>query len=219
MTASAALGRALGHDFRNPSLLSRALSHASAQDKAGDNERLEFLGDRVLGLAVAEMLYDAYPFEDEGRLARRHAALVQKSALARVAASVNLAAHLRAAPGGPAADSVLADAMEAIIGAVHLDAGYPAARKIVAGLWLPLLRENPAPPKDSKTALQEWAQGRGLPVPEYKLVAKTGPEHAPLFEVELRLVGHPPLRAAAGSKRDAEKEAARRLLDLLGATT
>jgi ribonuclease-3 len=215
------LERGLGHVFRDKDLLVRALTHASAQKKGGDNERLEFLGDRVLGLAVAGMLYAAFPGEDEGHLARRHTALVQKSALARVAERLSLGLYIRlssgeARAGGVRKDTILSDTIEAVLGAIHLDAGYAAAEAIVRTFWEPLLNAYAIPPQDPKTALQEWAQAHGLPIPEYRAVSKSGPEHAPVFEIELRVSHFDPVRARASSKRAAEKVAAHALLLQIG---
>lgn len=208
----------IGHAFRDRGLLDRALTHASAQKKDGDNERLEFLGDRVLGLVVAQMLYEAYPGENEGQLALRHTGLVQKAALARVAEDLALGPHLRLSSGevkagGGRKDTILADAVEALIGAVHLDGGFAAAEGFVRRCWGGMLDGAGAPPQDPKTALQEWAQARGLGLPQYKVLSRTGPEHAPVFEVEVAVPTLGEARAAASSKRAAEKEAARMMLE------
>src|SRR5262249_13182931 len=160
---SRALAAILGHEFARPELLEQALTHPSSG--AGFTyERLEFLGDRVLGLVVAEMVFHAFPAEPEGSLARRFAALVRKETLVRVAESVELGAHLRlskseAEQGGRISGNVLADACEAAIGALFLDGGYDASRRFIERHWQPLMAEQSEPPQDAKTALQEWAQG------------------------------------------------------------
>jgi ribonuclease-3 len=207
-----ALGAALGHEFSRPDLLEQALTHPSAAAKS-TYERLEFLGDRVLGLVVAEMVYRTYPDEAEGSLARRYTALVRKEALARVAESIDLGAHLRvsrgeAEQGGRGSHTLLADACEAVIAALFLDGGFEAARRFVERWWQPLLAEQAEPPQDAKTALQEWAQGQGLPLPAYRLVASEGPPHDPIFEMEVSLPGHPAAQGRGRSRRAAESAAA-----------
>jgi ribonuclease-3 len=212
------LETAAGYVFRDRDLLVLALTHASTQKKGGDNERLEFLGDRVLGLVVADMLYKAFPGEDEGHLARRHTGLVQKAAIARAAEELKLGPHIRlssgeARTGGLKKDTILADTLEALIGAIWLDGGFGPAHAFIERFWAGMLRtEDGMPPQDPKTALQEWAQGRGLPVPEYMQVSRTGPEHAPVFEVEVTVQGLPSIRASSTSKRAAEKVAAEKML-------
>lgn len=208
----------LGYFFADPRLLESALTHASAAQPGGNNERLEFLGDRVLGLAVADFLYGAYPAEREGDLAKRHAALVAKAALAQVAADINLAPHIRIShgeskTGGSKKDTILADGVEALIGAIYLDGGFKAARAFVHERWQNLVDAYGAPPEDSKSALQVWAQQRGLPLPEYKLLSRTGPDHAPVFEIEVAIKGFAPATAAAASKQAAEKDAAQQMLN------
>ena len=210
------LASALGHDFARPELLEQALTHPSAAGKT-TYERLEFLGDRVLGLVVADMVYRAYPAEPEGALARRFAALVRKEALARIAEAIGLSAHLRvsrgeAEQGGLASSNLLADACEAVIAALFLDGGFEAARLFVERWWRPLLAEQTVPPQDMKTALQEWAQGRGLPLPVYRLVGQEGPPHDPVFDIEVSLPGREPARGRGRSRRAAEAAAAELLL-------
>ncbi len=216
----AELQQALGHGFANPTLLRQAVTHASAAGGAGaaSLERLEFLGDRVLGLALATMLLREFPAEAPGDLARRHAALASGEALASVGRSIGLHRHLEIQPG-MARDrealpiSVIEDACEAVIGAVYLDAGHDAACAVIERFWGPMLPG--APPRDAKTALQEWAQARGLPLPAYRMADREGPDHVPVFTVEARIEGFPEVEASAGSKRAAERAAARLLLDLV----
>ena len=217
----AALEKALGHKFTNPRLLGLAVTHASmratgdrtAPESGNDNERLEFLGDRVLGLAVAEMLTKAFPKAEEGELARRYNRLVRREACAEVAVALDLGRHLvlsegEADSGGRAKLTILADACEALLGAVFLDKGFEAARKVVQRLWQPRMGNEARDRPDPKSALQEWAQGLGLVIPVYVVTDRKGPDHAPHFTAEVRLPGR---KAAAGegtSKRLAEQSAA-----------
>jgi ribonuclease-3 len=217
-----ALERLVGHSFREPALLQQAVTHASLlarrADRAGTGyERLEFLGDRVLGLLVAELLFRDFPAEDEGALARRFAALVSREGLARVAGKLGLGAFLRLGPGerdggGRDNPALLADACEAVIGALYLDGGLEAARRFVEPNWRPLVAEELRPPQDAKTALQEWAQGHGLPLPVYRLVSAEGPPHDPRFTVEVRVADKGTAAGAGRSKRAAEQLAAQALL-------
>ncbi len=208
----------LGHRFNDPSLLALALTHRSALSAEGQsNERLEFLGDRVLGLIVADLLCRTYPDEDEGHLARRFAVLVGREALCRVAVDLGLGTFLTLSPGetdsgGRDNATLLANACEAAIAALYRDGGLAVAARFVEARWLPLLTEDVEPPKDPKTALQEWAQARGLPLPDYREVGRTGPPHAPLFSIEVSVVGQTPARADGASKRLAERNAAAALL-------
>lgn len=215
------LAAKLGCTLNDTSLLREALTHSSATAargvESGSYERLEFLGDRVLGLIVADMLLYAFPDEAEGALARRHAYLVSRDALARVARTLDLGGYLlvsrgEAEGGGRENPALLADVCEALIGALYTDGGLGAARAFVEPHWRALLKEDCAPPQDAKTALQEWAQGQGLPLPRYQEVAREGPPHEPRFTVSVEIRGEPPEHGAGRSKRFAEQEAARRLL-------
>lgn len=213
------LGPRLGYDFRDPALLELALTHPSL-GRGKNNQRLEFLGDAVLGAVVAKILYDLYPGEQEGELARRHAGLVRGETLTMIARDIGLGESLKiagseAAAGGRDTASNLEDALEALIGALYLDGGMEAAEAFITPRWSELARSIAAPPKDAKTALQEWAQARGLPVPSYTLVESTGPAHAPEFTIEVRIQDHPPAVAKAASKRAAEQAAAELLLKQL----
>lgn len=217
------LARRLGHRFANPSLLTQALTHPSvvqgrAPRRATPYERLEFLGDRVLGLVVADMLFHRFPTEPEGALARRHAALVRREALARVALVIGLPEHLvlsrgEEEAGGRANPGLLADACEAVIGALFADAGFAVAQEFVRGAWTPLMDEAAAPPKDAKTALQEWAQGRGKKLPVYTTVGMEGPPHEPTFKVSVEVEGVETVTAEGASKRVAEQAAATAMLE------
>ena len=218
---TAELERRIGHRFARPGLLREALTHSSAvrfgRRLPRSYERLEFLGDRVLGLMIADLLIRRFPDEGEGALSRRHAALVRKETLAEIAAELSLGDWLVVGrseedAGGRSNPATLADALEALIGALHLDGGFEAAAGFIERHWRERLDAMVEPPRDAKTTLQEWAQGRGLPLPDYRVVASSGPAHAPSFEIEVVLPGLPPVRAAGGSKRAAERSAAEQLL-------
>ena len=218
--STAALQKALGHKFRDKALLRQALTHSSARDckAADDNERLEFLGDRVLGLAIAELISEVHPDSREGDLARIFNALVQRGACAEVALDIGLGEHLllsgsELVSGGRAKASILADACEAILGAVFLDAGFAAARKVVRNLWLSRLDAGTEAALDPKTALQEWAQARRKGIPLYVEVERAGPDHAPQFTTEVRIDGMKPARGTGTNKRMAEQAAARAYLE------
>jgi len=218
---SAFLADALGHRFARPELLDQALTHPSAAGNA-PYERLEFLGDRVLGLVVAHMLYRAFPKEPEGALARRYTALVRREALARIAETIDLGACMRvgeAEQTGLGRRNLLADACEAVIAALFLDGGFEAAERFVERWWQPLLAEQEEPPLDVKTALQEWAQARALPLPFYRLIGREGPAHDPLFDVEVSLPNWPPAQGRGRSRRAAEAAAAESLLARLKGET
>lgn len=228
------LEKALGYKFRAQDLIERALTHSSVTSaarkaqRAGkgerrgngrdpavmrDNERLEFVGDRVLGLAIAAALAERFPEASEGELARRFNRLVCGDACAAVAKDIDLgrSMHLsdsEAAGGGRGRDTILADAMEAVLAAVFNDGGFEKARGVVLKLWSPYLDEQPKVAIDPKTALQEWAQGQSLALPRYVEVKRTGPDHAPHFTSEVRIEGHRPARGEGGSKRIAEQAAA-----------
>ena len=222
-----ALSRALDHAFSDPALLREALTHPSTdpQDRGGARfgyERLEFLGDRVLGLVIADWLLERFPDEPEGSLARRHTGLVRRETLAQVARSIGLGAHLILSPGeaeagGRENDAILADCCEAVIAALYIDGGLTAARDFIRGAFADAIDRHERPPQDAKTALQEWAQARGLPLPDYREVSRSGPDHKPVFEIEVSIAGHPPATASGSSKRVAERQAAGLLLDALRA--
>lgn len=209
----------IGHNFRDAQLLQAAMTHAST-GTAANYERLEFLGDRVLGLVMAELLYESFPAEAEGDLAKRHAALVQGELLAVIAREINLGDALilsegERSAGGADNENMLADGFEALIGALYLDAGAEPCQRLIKTLWGTRVNILSAPPQDSKTALQEWAQGRGLPLPLYELAGRTGPDHAPQFKIRVTVEGFPFAEAEGASRRAAEKEAARILLERL----
>lgn len=246
-SATAALVALIGHDFARPELLEMAMTHPSAAGrgrtrrpragkgttatpattaktraarlpaKLADNQRLEFLGDRVLGLIVAEMLFNRFPAEDEGALAKRFAALVRQEGLAQVAHDLDIGRFLTLSrgeeeSGGRDNPATLADACEAIIGALYLDGGIAAARRFIERHWQQMMAAELMPPQDAKTALQEWAQAAGLKLPRYSVIRSEGPPHDPVFEIEAMVEGHAPARGAGRSKRAAEQAAATQLL-------
>ncbi len=204
----------LGHQFARPQLLVEALTHRSAAGAkgVGSNERLEFIGDRVLGLVVAEWLIERFPEEQEGKLGPRLAALVSKPALAGIAESSDLSRLLSVS----AQPTVQADALEAVIGALYLDAGLAKARDFIRRVMGDVVDRQFIPPKDPKTALQEWALKRALPLPLYAVEEMSGPSHAPHFIVKVS-VGDAVARGQAGSKRAAEQAAAQAVLEVLPA--
>ena len=218
-----AFTRRLGHDFARPDLLIQALTHPSMSGSGRpDNQRLEFLGDRVLGLIMAEALLEADEAAAEGVLAPRFNALVRREACADVARDIDLGAVVRlgrseAMTGGRRKEALLADAMEAVIAAIYLDAGFEAAARVVRRLWATRVTAVEEDARDAKTALQEWLQARGQQPPAYVEVGRTGPDHAPCFTIEVRTEDGHSARAAAPAKRQAEQQAAKTLLDRLEA--
>jgi ribonuclease-3 len=215
----AALQERLGYRFRNPDLLTTALTHVSAAPggEAESYQRLEFLGDRVLGLAAARWLYATFPQASEGELSRRLAELVRRESCAEVAAAWDVGPELRLGPseirsGGRRKETILADVCEAIIGAVCLDGGFEDAAALVERSFADLMATPRRPLRDAKTALQEWALGMGLPTPGYSIVERTGPDHRPSFRVLVKVSGHEGAFGLGPSKRVAEQEAARSVL-------
>jgi ribonuclease-3 len=221
----AALAARLPHRFTRPDLMLHALTHRSAADPRkgmlDSNERLEFVGDRVLALIMAEWLAERFPQEREGDLGKRLAVLVAQDSLAKVAIALGVAEALRI----PAAEersgvrrraSVLSDAVEALLGAIYLDGGLVPARELVRREWAPMLEASARPPVSPKTRLQEWTLGRGLGLPEYMTVSATGPSHAPVFVVRVIAAGHD-AEGQGDNKRAAEQAAAAALLEVLGA--
>ena len=220
----AGFAQRLGHDFGRPELLIRALTHASAGSASRPhNQRLEFLGDRVLGLVMSEALFAADRKATEGQLAPRFNALVRKETCADVARQIELGAVLRLGrsemlSGGRRKEALLGDAMEAVLAAVYLDGGLEAARRVILALWADRIDTVEDDARDPKTALQEWAQGRGEAPPTYVEIAREGPPHAPVFTIEVRLEGGQRETARAGSKRAAEQAAAQALLTRISAS-
>jgi ribonuclease-3 len=211
----------LGHEFSRPELLLRALTHSSiATPNRPDNQRLEFLGDRVLGLTMAEALFAADKSASEGQLAPRFNALVRKESCADVARQIDLGSVLKLGrsemlTGGRRKEALLGDAMEAVIAAVYLDAGFEVARDLILRLWGDRIDHVEEDARDAKTALQEWAQARGIRPPKYVIISREGPDHAPIFTIEAQLDTGEKARATAGAKRQAEQAAAKALLDRL----
>lgn len=216
-----AFEKRLGYQFNNPELLVRALTHGSVSSTTRpDNQRLEFLGDRVLGLVMATALLEADQQATEGQLAPRFNALVRKEACADVARQIDLGAVLKLGrsemlSGGRRKLALLGDAMEAVIAAVYRDAGFEAAREVILALWGDRIQTVEADARDAKTSLQEWAQARGQKPPSYIEMSRSGPDHAPVFTIAARLQDGTEAQATAGSKRQAEQAAARTLLDRL----
>jgi ribonuclease-3 len=210
----------LGYDFKNRSLIELALTHASARPSLKpneDNERLEFLGDRVLGLAIAELLTASFPDASEGELARRFNQLVRAETCAEVAQDWELGKLIlmsggEADSGGRGKKTILANACEAVLGAIFIDGGYAAARDIVHRFWAAELSGYGLATPDAKSVLQEWAQGRRLPLPRYIEIAREGPDHAPHFTAEVQIDGVAPERGHGANKRAAEQAAALAML-------
>lgn len=224
--AASALEKTIGHRFKNRDLLERSLTHISVSggNRANSYQRLEFLGDHVLGLVISDMLFQAFPKADEGELSRRLADLVRREACAEVARTIELGESIRLGSsesnaGGRSRTAILADVCEALVGAVYLDGGYPAAEKLVERLWGERMRTPARPLRDSKTILQEWAQARGLPTPVYREVERTGPHHSPVFRIEVELPNKEPAEGSGRSKRSAEQAAAEALLKREGVKT
>jgi ribonuclease-3 len=221
-----ALEEKFGHTFSDPALLRRALTHASA-DSLVSNERLEFLGDRVLGLVIAEKMHQLYPQEPEGVLTRRLHALVRWETCALVGETIGLWPQLiltkseTANDGGRARGAIVGSAVEALIAALYLDGGLAVASAFIEKHWLPLLDKIETDRRDAKTRLQEWSQGGGRGehgAPSYTLVSRDGPDHAPHFVVAVTVAGEEPANGEGSSKREAEQAAAAALLARVGVT-
>jgi ribonuclease-3 len=218
---TAALEERIGHHFSDPKLLEYALTHVSAvasgRKRTESYQRLEFLGDHVLGLVISDLLFRSFPKAEEGELSRRLADLVRKDACAEAAVSMDLAPFIRIGggkvqSGSRAHQAMLADVCEALIGAVFLDGGYEAAAQMIERYWRERMLEPHRPLQDPKTMLQEWAQGRGLPPPAYREMERRGPDHRPEFRVSVELPGLDATEGTGASKRDAEQAAAAAML-------
>lgn len=212
----------LNYQFKNPSLLKKALTHPSAlpPGQGVDFERLEFLGDRVLGLVMARWLFEKFSKESEGSLAARFANLVRKETLLKVASTIKLEGimvmkHETSSSQKKRLETLLADGCEALIGALYLDDGLEAAEVFIHHFWEPFLEENLPPPQDPKSALQEWVQSQGKKHPQYELISSSGPAHAPDFIIEVSVEGLAPARGKGSSKRLAEKDAAQEMLKMI----
>ena len=223
MAASlASLEERIDHRFAEPALLERALTHASAvaespRDATASYQRLEFLGDRVLALVIADMLLEAFPDADEGELARRLTALVRNESCAAVALEIGLGGWVRLGggevqSGGRKKAAILGDVCEAVIGALFLDGGLDAARRFIAARWRARMLNWHGPLRDAKTTLQEWVQGRGLAAPTYAIVERHGPDHAPRFRVAVAIEGMAKSLGEGPTKREAEQKAATAVL-------
>ncbi|MDB2414906.1 ribonuclease III [Rickettsiales bacterium] len=217
----------IGYKFKDDSLLKEALTHPSITKFNSQNnsdifnyERLEFLGDSVLGLIIAEILIDKYPNEQEGQLAKRQSALVKGETVSKVAKELNIGKYINMtqgeeSTGGRSNLSNIENALEALIGALYVDGGITEAKIFIKKHWKDIIDQMKVPPKEHKTSLQEWAQGNGLPIPEYNVVEISGPSHSPSFIVEVYVQGFDPVRAKGKNKKKAEKEAAKELLKII----
>lgn len=216
------LAEILEYTFKDPELGRAALTHRSAAGRGDATyERLEFLGDRVLALVISDLLYENYPDEEEGALAKRLVALVRRETLAEVGTKLDLAPLMILSKGeedagGRDNEAILADVCEALLGAIYRDGGLEPARRFIERHWHGLMTAEATPPKDAKTCLQEWAQGNGYDLPDYRTVDRSGPDHAPHFTIEVRVGAHPPECGEGSSKRVAEQAAAELLLARLG---
>ncbi len=210
----------LGYIFKNKKLLEHALTHSSLTAACESNERLEFLGDRVLGLTIAHLLFERFPEAQEGDLSLRHTQLVNKETLFQIGFKLRLGEYLRMtrgerASGGQLKKSLLADACEALIAAIYLDGGFSAAHAFILKYWDVLLNEKAQFVKDAKSELQEQIQAQGKSAPRYEIIERSGPDHAPLFKVAIFVEGMPSLKGAGPSRREAEQQAAQQLLAYL----
>ena len=214
MANLAELERKLGHSFADATLLDAALTHGSKPDKGEDYQRLEFLGDRVLSLVIADQLFDLFPLEKEGPLAARLSLLVRAETCAAVGKALHLEDHIQVGAvekrkGVGRMVSVLGDVVEALIGALYLDGGLPLAKTFILQHWSMLLSEEPSNLKDPKTFVQEWALGQALPLPIYVVQKREGLEHAPIFTMSLQVGTLPAITGRGSSKQLAEMEAAK----------
>lgn len=212
------LENTIGHVFQNKALIEEALTHSSVAGKKRSYERMEFLGDRVLSLVVADMLYQRFPNEEEGALAKRHSMLVKQDSLEKIGAKIGIAQSIRYSTRdtqhGPS-PSMISDVVESLIAALYLDAGFERAREFIVTHWSEIMQELSAPPEDPKSALQEWAQAQGISLPQYTIASRTGPDHNPMFTVEVSLQGFENQKGEGASKQSAEKNAATRLLHIV----
>lgn len=223
--AGSVLEDRIGYRFGDTALLTCALTHISAlkgpRNRTGSYQRLEFLGDHVLGLVISDMLFRGFPRADEGELSRRLADLVRKETCAEIAVAIELGAAIKLGSsevnaGARKRPAILADVCEALIGAVYVDGGYPAAAALVERLWQERMRATAQPLRDPKTVLQEWAQARGLPTPAYREVERSGPDHSPVFRVAVQLPNFAAAEGSGRSKRAAEQAAAAAMLSREG---
>lgn len=209
----------LGYQFKDVHILERALTHSSTNDDY-NYQRLEFLGDRVLGLVMAHALFEEFRGENEGGLAKRHTALVQGTTCAIIGQAHGIGDYIILSTSEKDAgvhlnESIIADVVESLIGAIFIDGGYDVARDIVLQLWGDNIKTLTHAPQDPKTELQEWVQARGFDLPNYQIIDKSGPDHAPDFVIQLSIHGHDPIQASGASRRLAEKTVARKMLKIL----
>ncbi len=211
--------RILGYEFKDHKWLKRALTHSSSGELT-NYQRLEFLGDRVLGLVISHALFVQFRGENEGGLAKRHTALVQGKTLAIIGLAHKINEHIilsdaESASGGHLNENIIADVVESLLGAIFVDGGYEAVEKVVLALYGDNIQTLKEAPQDPKTELQEWVQARGLDLPEYKIVDKTGPDHAPEFSIQILIEGQEPISATGPSRRQTEKTVALKMLKYL----
>ncbi|MEM6780469.1 MAG: ribonuclease III [Pseudomonadota bacterium] len=220
----AELENKLGYTFQDQKLLIKALTHSStgfsSTGTTRNYERLEFLGDRVLGLIMADILFKTFQDDNEGNLAKRHSALVQGKTLSDIALENDLGTYVimsdsERSSGGETNENILADVMEGLLGALYLDGGLPPARQLIETWWGDRIQTMDKAPQDPKTALQEWVQARGLPLPAYEIASREGPDHAPVFVIQVQVMGEKPIEAEGPSRRQAEKIAAEKMLNEL----
>ncbi|MFK7840446.1 MAG: ribonuclease III [Bdellovibrionales bacterium] len=217
MSKLTALQEQINYTFQNLNLLEIAFTHSSTGAKH-NYERLEFLGDRVLGLTVSETLYKKFPNEPEGHLAKRLSALVQGSFLAQIAREMELGQYIvfsdsESASGGADNDNILADVFESMIGALYLDSNYETCRDLICKLWGDRFDTMKKPPQHPKTRLQEWAQSKNLHLPRYEIAAQSGPDHAPVFDISLKIEGYESVTVQGPSRQEAEKRAAQTFIE------
>lgn len=209
----------VGYTFEKTSLLDEALTHPSLSGTY-NYQRLEFLGDRVLGLVISTWLLEAYPKEAEGKLNRRFTSLVRRETLAEMAVKLGMVDAIKVTPGAEAEgtrdkEAVQADVCEAVIGAMYLDGGFEVADAFIRKHWVPLMKGDVDAVKDNKTLLQEWCQARSLPLPTYTVIDRTGPDHSPTFKIEARVDGKGEAVAVGTAKRLAEQASAKKLFETL----
>jgi len=209
----------IGYKFKDRHYCERALTHSSTGDEF-NYQRLEFLGDRVVGLVMAEALFRRFKDENEGGLAKRHTALVQGTTLAIIGQAHGLNDFIQFSKaekiaGGHSNENIISDIVESLLGAIYIDGGYDAAKEVVLKLWGNNIETLIKAPQDPKTELQEWVQARALPLPQYEIIDKKGPDHAPLFTIQVSVQGYAPIKDEGASRRQTEKTVARKMLKSL----
>ncbi|NQZ14624.1 MAG: ribonuclease III [Alphaproteobacteria bacterium] len=211
--------KVIGYQFKDRHLLERALTHSSTGDEY-NYQRLEFLGDRVVGLVIADALFKKFRSENEGGLAKRHTALIQGSTLAIIGQAHGLNDFIQfseaeKSAGGSQNENIIADVVESLLGAIFIDGGYDLVQEVILRLWGDNIETLKQAPQDPKTELQEWAQARQLPLPVYEIISKSGPDHAPVFTIQLSVEGFDSITDEGPSRRQTEKTAARKMLKKL----